>query len=367
MAKKKDLTIEEIREKFLKKTEEGIAITQKDILEEAEKNHLSEQEEEELFHWLHSQDSFEVEEEELEEIGDEEIEKDETPEPYITSNKETTPKDSVRVYLKEIGQFPLLTAEEEYETARKIAEENDEAAKELLINSNLRLVVSVAKDYLNKGLSIQDLIQEGNIGLMHAVDKFDYTKGFRFSTYATWWIRQSMVRGIADQSRDIRLPVHLTEHINQVKKVQWQLMQEMDREPTAEEIAERIEGMTPEKVRDMLKVSMDTLSLETPVGEEEDSTISDVIPDTKSIDPQQYADNEAVKEAIDKLLKELPEREEDIVRMRFGLDGTGKVKTLEEVGNYYNVTRERVRQIEGKALRRLHQWMETDEFKDIVD
>ena len=367
-------TLEEIRGEFLKKAAKGEVITQKALLEEAEKNHLSEEDEEALFDWLQSQDILiagetdliEEEREEAEEEAAEEEEAD-TPDPFLETEKKKGPSDSVRVYLKEIGEIPLLSAEEEYETAKKVAE-GDKEAKDLMISANLRLVVSLAKEYVNRGLSIQDLIQEGNIGLIRAVEKFDYTKGFRFSTYATWWIRQSLVRAIADQSRDIRLHVHVTEQVMRVNRAQRQLMQELGREPSAKEIAERVEGMTEEKVIEIQKIALDPVSLETPAGEEETSTLGDMIQDTSAVDPVAYANNSVLKEQIDRLLKELPEREEKIVRMRFGLDGSGKPKTLEEVGNECNVTRERIRQIESKALRRLHMNMlKNKDYRDLKD
>lgn len=373
-------TLDAVCNDFLEKSEKGEQITQKELLEEAEKNHLSEEEEDQLFDWVQQQGIFvssdeslldeEIEEleEEAEELADEETEEDEdqdSPDPYIETGKRKNQSDSVKVYLKEIGQIPLLTAQQEYEVAKRVAE-GDKEAKDLLISSNLRLVVSMAKEHLNRGLSFQDLIQEGNIGLMRAVEKFDYTKGFRFSTYATWWIRQSMVRAIADQSRDIRLPVHMAEQIMRVNRVQRRLLQELDREPTVAEIAAQLEGMTPERVMEIQKIGMEPVSLESPAGDEENSTLSDFIQDTTAVDPVAYANSSVLRDQVDKLLRELPEREEMIVRMRFGLDGTGKPKTLEEVGNECHVTRERIRQIESKALRRLHRSMQVkQEFRDL--
>lgn len=377
-------TLDAVCSEFLERSQKGEEITQKDLMEEAEKNHLSEEEEDQLFDWVQQQGIFFSSDEEMldEEAGtddaseddnergpeeEDEPETDDFPDPYIEKGRRKTVGDSVKVYLKEIGQIDLLSAQQEYEVAKKVAE-GDKEAKDLLISSNLRLVVAMAKEYLNRGLSFQDLIQEGNIGLMRAVEKFDYSKGFRFSTYATWWIRQSMVRAIADQSHDIRLPVHMTEQITRVKKVERQLLQELNREPTAEEIAAKIDGMTAEKIRDIQKISLDTLSLESPAGDEDNSTLSDFIQDTSAVDPVAYANSSVLREQVDMLLKELPEREEKIVRMRFGLDGTGKPKTLEEVGNECRVTRERIRQIESKALRRLHRSMQINkQFRDLRD
>ncbi len=374
-------TLGAVCNEFLEKSKKGEQITQKELLEEAEKNHLTDEEEDQLFEWIQQQGIFisadadlldeESKEaaEERDEVSDEPDEdmEDQTdsPDPYIETSRKKSQNDSVKVYLREIGEIPLLTAQQEYDIAKRVSE-GDKEAKEILISSNLRLVVSMAKEYLNRGLSFQDLIQEGNIGLMRAVEKFDYTKGFRFSTYATWWIRQSMVRAIADQSRDIRLPVHMTEQIMRVNRVQRKLMQELGREPTVAEIAAQLEGMTPQRVMEIQKIGMDPVSLESPAGDEENSTLSDFIQDTSAVDPVAYANSSILRDQVDKLLKELPEREEKIVRMRFGLDGTGKPKTLEEVGNECHVTRERIRQIESKALRRLHRSMQIkQEFRDL--
>lgn len=382
-------TLEAVCNEFLERSSKGEEITQRDLMEEAEKNHLTEEEEDQLFEWVQQQGIFfSSDEEEL--LEEEELESEETyedededeeepqeededdlnadsPDPYVEKNRRKSIGDSVKVYLKEIGQIPLLNAQQEYDVAKRVAE-GDKEAKDLLISSNLRLVVSMAKEYLNRGLSLQDLIQEGNIGLMRAVDKFDYSKGFRFSTYATWWIRQSMVRALADQTHEIRLPVHMTEQISRVKKVERNLLQELNRDPTAAEIAAKIPGMTPERIMEIQKISLDTVSLESPAGDEENSTLSDFIQDTSAIDPVAYANSSVLREQVDKLLKELPEREEKIVRMRFGLDGTGKTKTLEEVGKECRVTRERIRQIESKALRRLHRSMQINkEFRDLRD
>ena len=372
-------TLEELQAEIQEKLEGEDEVSQDDILEEAIRNGLSAEDEEKLMEWL-SEKEFSIDDEAEEsdeetddDNEDEEAEEEETEDsdsgrdPYIEKNKSKTPSDSVRVYLKEIGEIPLMSAEEEYETA-KAAAEGDPDAKERMISSNLRLVVSIAKDYTNRVLSLQDLIQEGNLGLIHAVDKYDYSKGFRFSTYATWWIKQAIARAIANQSRDIRLPVHLTEQINRINRAQRTLMQELGRDPTVEEIAAQFEGMTPQRVQELQKLALDPVSLETPAGDEETSTLGDFVQDENAISPEMYAENEVIREQVDKMLKELPEREEQIIRMRFGLDGTGRQKTLEEVGRNWNVTRERIRQLEAKALRRLQMQLKMKkEYRDLKD
>lgn len=258
--------------------------------------------------------------------------------------------DPVKLYLKEIGNYPLLTMEQEIELAKRI-EEGDNAAKKALAESNLRLVVSIAKRYVGRGLSFLDLIQEGNLGLIKAVDKFNYSKGFKFSTYATWWIRQSITRSIADQSRTIRIPVHMSEVINKTYRVSRTLLQELGREPTEQELADRLE-MPIEKVREILKVSSDPISLDTPIGEEDDSHLGDFIKDDTIVGPEDAAAYSMLQEQIGKLLSTLTEREKRVLTLRFGLDD-GRTRTLEEVGKEFNVTRERIRQIEAKALRKL--------------
>ena len=273
--------------------------------------------------------------------------------------------DPVKMYLKEIGTVDLLTQEEEVELARKI-QEGDEEAKKKLAAANLRLVVSIAKRYVGRGMLFLDLIQEGNMGLIKAVEKFDYTKGFKFSTYATWWIRQAITRAIADQARTIRIPVHMVETINKLTRVQRQLIQELGREPTAEEIADKMEGMTPEKVRDIQKISLEPVSLETPIGEEDDSHLGDFLEDEGAMSPDDYASNELLKDELNEVLLELTDREEKVLRLRFGLDD-GRTRTLEEVGKEFNVTRERIRQIEAKALRKLKHPSRSKRLKDFLD
>lgn len=364
-------SLEEIKQYLLEQSKKENEINEKDVIDIATKNHLSEDEEEDLFNWIQENDeilmSGEDEEDELDDEDEDEDEDEEEDDSEDTSSQVDRKKsfDSMKAYLQEIGAVDRLTPEEEIEIGRRAAQ-GDPEAKEIMINANLRLVVAMSRKFLNRGLSYQDLIQEGNIGLMRAVEKFDPDKGFRFSTYATWWIRQSLTRAIADQSRDIRIPVHTTEQIYKIKKIQRELFQEFNREPTPEEIAEKIPGMDAAKVIDLLSVSQDTISLESPTGDEEDSTLGDFIKDDSIKGPEDVFKSEALKDQIDKVLKELPEREEAIVRMRFGLDGTGTVKTLDEVGKIYGITKERVRQIENKAMRRLKMIIKTkEEYTDL--
>lgn len=273
--------------------------------------------------------------------------------------------DAVRLYLREIGKIPLLTPEEEVELAKRFKEDNDQSAREKLINSNLRLVVSIAKKYIGRGLSFLDLIQEGNLGLMRAVEKFDYRKGYKFSTYATWWIRQAITRAIADQARTIRIPVHMIETINKLVKHSRQLLQELGREPTIEEIAERMD-MPPEKIEEIIKTAQEPISLETPVGEEEDSRLGDLIEDTTMVAPADTASQHLLSEDIQEILEGLSPREREILVLRFGLGGE-RPHTLEEVGKMFNVTRERIRQIEAKALRKLRHPSRAKKLKEYLE
>ncbi len=311
----------------------------------------------------------ELEEQGIELLRDDEDEEDEKDDDKDLDKDLTPPKgisidDPVRMYLKEIGQIDLLTAEEEVELAKRM-EAGDESAKNELAEANLRLVVSIAKRYVGRGMSFLDLIQEGNLGLMKAVEKFDYTKGFKFSTYATWWIRQAITRAIADQARTIRIPVHMVETINKLVRVQRQLVSELGRDPEPEEIAEEM-NLTVERVREIQKIAQEPVSLETPIGEEEDSHLGDFIPDEEVLSPQEAATFTLLQEQLDSVLTTLTEREKNVLMLRFGL-GDGRARTLEEVGKEFDVTRERIRQIEAKALRKLRHPSRSKKLKDFLE
>ena len=271
--------------------------------------------------------------------------------------------DPVKMYLKEIGRVPLLDKDEEIEVAARVAQ-GDEEAKRILISSNLRLVVSIAKHYIGRGMLFLDLIQEGNLGLIKASEKFDPDKGFKFSTYATWWIKQAITRAIADQARTIRIPVHMVETINKMTRIQRQLIQDLGREPSPEEIAEKMgNGVTADKVREIQRIALDPVSLETPIGEEDDSHLGDFLEDKEAVSPSDYATNELLKDELYAVMKDLTEREERVLRLRYGLDD-GRPRTLEEVGKEFGVTRERIRQIEAKALRKLRHPSRAKKFGD---
>jgi len=293
----------------------------------------------------------------LEEVTDEELANADSVSDTFSTD------DPVRMYLKEIGKVPLLTPEQEMDLAERMAN-GDEEAKRIMAESNLRLVVSIAKRYVGRGMLFLDLIQEGNLGLIKAVEKFDYTKGYKFSTYATWWIRQAITRAIADQARTIRIPVHMVETINKVIRVSRQLLQELGHDPSAEEIAAEM-GIPVEKVRDILKIAQEPVSLETPIGEEEDSHLGDFIEDDKGVEPGEAASFTLLKEQLMDVLSTLTPREEKVLRLRFGLDD-GRTRTLEEVGKEFNVTRERIRQIEAKALRKLRHPSRSKKLRDFL-
>ena len=302
----------------------------------------------------------------VEEIDPAEIAGDDVTEidPKLAVTEGIAIDDPVRMYLKEIGRVPLLTSDQEIDIAKRMAD-GDEEAKQQLAEANLRLVVSVAKRYVGRGMQFLDLIQEGNLGLIKAVDKFDYHKGYKFSTYATWWIRQAITRAIADQARTIRIPVHMVETINKLVRVNRQLLQELGREPRPDEIAEEM-GISEEKVREIIKIAQEPVSLETPIGEEEDSHLGDFIPDDDAPAPDRMATYAMLKKQLTEVLDTLTPREEKVVRLRFGLDD-GKTRTLEDVGKEFNVTRERIRQIEAKALRKLRHPSRSKRLKDYLD
>ena len=356
---------EQRKETLIKKGKEVGFITYEELAEELKGLEVSSDLLDELYNALMENDISVISESDLDDDSEEEdggnledILKDDS------IAKELTINDPVRMYLKEIGKISLLSLDEETELSKKIAE-GDEMAKNRLAESNLRLVVSIAKRYVGRGMLFLDLIQEGNIGLMKAVEKFDATKGYKFSTYATWWIRQAITRAIADQARTIRVPVHMVETINKLSRFQRQLTLELNREPTDEELAEKM-NMSPEKIREVIKIAQDPVSLETPIGEEEDSHLGDFVPDESNMSPEDFTVHEMLKEEISDVLLTLTEREEQVLRLRFGLDD-GSSKTLEEVGQMFGVTRERIRQIEAKALRKLRHPSRSRKLKDFLN
>ena len=390
MSGKKVKTIEEIKNELLEKTEKCEQITQDEVMKQLEDLNLTDDQQDSFMEW--ARDNGVIMEEELAEeileedevlIDDELSDSDSDGEDisipdYSSVDEQDEEKykeyadlssgkvyDNVKIYLKSIGKVPLLKTEQEKEIAKRI-QAGDQDAKDELIEANLRLVVAIAKKYVGRGLQFLDLIQEGNLVLVKAVDKFDYTKGFKFSTYATWWIRQAITRAIADQARTIRIPVHMVETINKLTRVQRQLVQELDREPTAEEIAERLGNISAEKVREIQKISMEPVSMETPIGEEDDSHLGDFIEDKHALSPDEYATNELLKDEINNVLMMLTERERKVIQLRFGLID-GRARTLEEVGKVFGVTRERIRQIEAKALRKLKHPTKSKRLKDFVD
>ncbi len=375
-------TLDELKDDFKALYNAEGKIFQKDILNALEHLDLTDDDMEKLYGWFSQEniviseddDIVVIEEADIDILDDDSDDLEDPEDEYedsisIDMSELHTPNvqlnDPVKMYLKEIGRVPLLKAEDEIEIAKRI-EQGDEEAKNILISSNLRLVVSIAKKYVGRGMLFLDLIQEGNMGLVKAVEKFDYTKGFKFSTYATWWIRQAITRAIADQARTIRIPVHMVETINKLTRVQRQLVQELGRDPSAEEISARMDGISPEKVREIQKIALEPVSLETPIGEEDDSHLGDFIEDKDAMSPDEYANNQLLKDEINNVLKGLTDREEKVLRLRFGLYD-GRTRTLEEVGKEFNVTRERIRQIEAKALRKLKHPNRSKRLKDFFD
>ncbi len=356
-------TIEQRKENLIKKGSENGYITYEEMANELKGLELDSDSLDDLYNSLVDAGIEIVSEDATDEEASGEEITDNTLVENITLSKDIKINDPVRMYLKEIGRIPLLTSDEEFEYARR-AVDGDEEAKRILAESNLRLVVSIAKRYVGRGMLFLDLIQEGNIGLMKAVDKFDPEKGYKFSTYATWWIRQAITRALADQARTIRVPVHMVETINKLARVQRQLTQDLNREPTDEEIAKKL-GISVDKVREVYKISQDPVSLETPIGEEDDSHLGDFIRDERTVSPEEYATEELLKEELASVLLTLTDREEKVLRLRFGLDD-GQCRTLEEVGQIFGVTRERIRQIEAKALRKLRHPSRSRKLKDFL-
>ena len=386
MTKAKEFTLEDIKHELVKNSKGG-HINQDYVMDFIKDYDFSEDEIDTIFDYLNEESILENDTDEDLEIGDtdvivDDLELDENEDPdydtydldgiydneYYDSNLQLSSQvkinDPVKMYLKEIGSVSLLSNDEEIGLAKRIVNNDDEARKELA-SANLRLVVSIAKRYVGRGMLFLDLIQEGNMGLIKAVDKYDYTKGFKFSTYATWWIRQAITRAIADQARTIRIPVHMVETINKLTKIQRNLVQELGRDPKAEEIAAKMDGISADKVREIQKISLDPVSFETPIGEEDDSHLGDFIEDSDALSPFDYATNESLKEELNEVLLELTDREEKVLQLRFGLLD-GKQRTLEEVGREFNVTRERIRQIEAKALRKLRHPSKAKRLKDFL-
>ena len=402
--KLKFTSLDEAKEFLLNSKEQNEDVSQKQFLDAVSTLNLDDDTMDDLYNWIDENliefiDGDELDDEDLNEddLSDEDLDEEDSIAEEISQLEKTFANashakinDPVKMYLKEIGQIPLLDPREEPIIARQIQEgeqakedmknpdlseeekknlakiiADGEEAKQTLISSNLRLVVSIAKKYVGRGMLFLDLIQEGNCGLIKAVEKFDYTKGFKFSTYATWWIRQSITRAIADQARTIRIPVHMVETINKLTRIQRQLVQDLGRDPMPEEIAEKMENISAEKVREIQKIALDPVSLETPIGEEDDSHLGDFIEDKDTLSPDDYTNNQLLKDEINAVLQGLTEREEKVLRLRFGLLD-GRTRTLEEVGKEFNVTRERIRQIEAKALRKLKNPNRCKRLRDFV-
>ncbi|MGG6431199.1 RNA polymerase sigma factor RpoD [Anoxybacillus sp. D401a] len=364
-----DLTLEQAKEQLVELGKKRGVLTYEEVAERLSAFDLDSDQMDEYYEYLNEQGIEVVGESDLDEADLDDPDFDDLKDEEFDLNDLSVPpgvkiNDPVRMYLKEIGRVPLLSAEEEIELAKRI-EQGDEEAKRRLAEANLRLVVSIAKRYVGRGMLFLDLIQEGNMGLIKAVEKFDYRKGYKFSTYATWWIRQAITRAIADQARTIRIPVHMVETINKLIRVQRQLLQDLGREPSPEEIAEEMD-LTPEKVREILKIAQEPVSLETPIGEEDDSHLGDFIEDQDATSPAEHAAYELLKEQLEDVLDTLTDREENVLRLRFGLDD-GRTRTLEEVGKVFGVTRERIRQIEAKALRKLRHPSRSKRLKDFLE